>query len=361
MYKLVNLIRRYGDPVVIANPTMYPFSGIDRVAHRQALVLSSLGFDVKIITFENLFEKSEVEIVEIGSFTKGLLSLKPIIKLIAPLIPKVVKEFLRNAENARTIIAHHYPMTAFASILKSKGREKVLYVYYNHGNAPIKCFYNMSEKVYQTLLIALTKITTMKADYVFSVSKYLAEEYERLTRKKSDVIYNEIDEKFKKIYDKSLIRDKLGIPPEDIVLLYVGRIVPYKGVHELIEAYRKVKVLGYKNVRLLIVGKEYFEWYSRALRELADDGVIFYGVASDDEIPYIFSSADIYVTASHWEGYDLPAAEAQAMGIPVVAYNIGAHPEVVKYGSLVREGDINGLANEIIKWIDRIKKERSKV
>jgi len=33
----------------------------------------------------------------------------------------------------------------------------------------------------------------------------------------------------------------------------------------------------------------------------------------------------------------------------------------VKYGSLVREGDINGLANEIIKWIERIKKERSKV
>ncbi|MCD6503083.1 MAG: glycosyltransferase family 4 protein [Euryarchaeota archaeon] len=360
MEKLIRIVKDYGDPVVITNPTMYPFSGIDRVAYEQAKKLLSLGFDVKIVTFENLFNAQDVKISEIRLFSGGLLSFKPILKIIAPFIPRVVREFERETRHAKVIIAHHYPMTALASVLKSKRRKDIVYVYYNHGNAPTKCFYTISEKLYQQILILLTKMTTLKADYVFSVSKYLAMEYEKLTGKKSDVIYNEVDERFKKAkaYNGSIIRRKLGISEDDVVLLYVGRIVPYKGVHELIEAYKIVKDKGHENVKLLIVGKEYFEWYSKKLKKIADNGVIFYGVARDEDMPYIFAASDIYVTASHWEGYDLPAAEAQTMGKPVVAYAIGAHPEVVKYGSLVREGDIKAFAEEIVRWIEIIKRKK---
>jgi len=45
-------------------------------------------------------------------------------------------------------------------------------------------------------------------------------------------------------------------------------------------------------------------------------------------MPLIYNSCDIYTTASRWEGFDLPIAEAQGFGKPTISYNIGAHPEV---------------------------------
>ena len=61
----------------------------------------------------------------------------------------------------------------------------------------------------------------------------------------------------------------------------------------------------------------------------------------------------MYVTASQWEGYDLPAAEAQACGKPIVAFNIGSHPEIVKKGILVE--DSNAFAQAVIKLIQNAK------
>jgi glycosyltransferase involved in cell wall biosynthesis len=45
-----------------------------------------------------------------------------------------------------------------------------------------------------------------------------------------------------------------------------------------------------------------------------------------------FASCDIYCTASRWEGFDLPLVAAQANRKPVVAYDVGAHPEVMLNG-----------------------------
>ena len=76
---------------------------------------------------------------------------------------------------------------------------------------------------------------------------------------------------------------------------------------------------------------------------------IFTGFVPDEELPYYYGACDLYVTASLWEGFDMPAVEAQLCGKKVVAFDIGSHPEVVKKGKLVREGDVKGFAEAVVK------------
>ena len=65
---------------------------------------------------------------------------------------------------------------------------------------------------------------------------------------------------------------------------------------------------------------------------LEAQGIIAVRDAPAELMPAVFGFCDIYVTASRWEGFDLPLAEAQSFGKPVVALDAGAHPEVVADG-----------------------------
>ena len=105
------------------------------------------------------------------------------------------------------------------------------------------------------------------------------------------------------------------------------------------------------DAKLLIVGKPTFNNYFRTLKRLANRGVIFTGFVPDKELPYYYAACNIYVTASLWEGFNLPAAEVQACGKPVVAFNICSHPEVVKKGILVKNKDIKAFSEAVIRLL----------
>ena len=112
------------------------------------------------------------------------------------------------------------------------------------------------------------------------------------------------------------------------------------------------------DARLIIVGKHTFPDYSKRLREMADDSVIFAEHVPDEELPLYYAACDVYATGTMWEGFNLPLVEAQACGKPVVAFDIGAHPEVVegdKTGLLVPAGDSASLAQGITQTLKQIK------
>ena len=132
--------------------------------------------------------------------------------------------------------------------------------------------------------------------------------------------------------------------------MYVGRIAPHKGIHLLLKALSLVKK-EIPNAKLIIAGKPTFNNYFKTLKKLSSNDVIFTGFVDDKELPEYFAACNLYVTASLWEGFNLPAAEAQACGKKVVAFDICSHPEVVKNGVLVKRNDIKGFANAIIKLI----------
>lgn len=140
------------------------------------------------------------------------------------------------------------------------------------------------------------------------------------------------------------------------VLLFVGRVASNKRVDLLIEALAQVKQ-QIPNTALLVVGdndsnpafREVMITLRQRIAELGlTEDVLFTGRV--DALPPYYRLAELYVTASLHEGFGVPLIEAMASGIPVIASNTTAHPEVVgDAGLLTPPEDASALAAQIVQ------------
>jgi glycosyltransferase involved in cell wall biosynthesis len=331
--------------IAILTGTLSSFSGIDRVVERQARELVRENQVTVFCLAGDL--KAEGYRLEILGMPKNILWQR-IYRLLFFLDFSKVNKVLRQLKDFDLIYSHQYPMNYLA--WQAKKKFAVKYVYYNHGLPPSWTFSSWVEKMYIWKFRILTNWTARKADEVISVSQYLANCLKKETGRKSDVVYNQVDEKrFNPSVDGSSVRQKFGLKDGPLVL-YVGRLSPHKGVDLLIESFKIVRQ-RIPAAKLLIVGKPTFARYFEELKRMADQSVLFAGYVADAELPQYYAAADLYATATLWEGYDLPLAEAQAVGKKVVCFDLGPHPEIVKNGILVPPKNIEKLAAAIIKFI----------
>jgi len=119
--------------------------------------------------------------------------------------------------------------------------------------------------------------------------------------------------------DNRRLRESLGIPAQALVLGYVGRLVPRKGITELIDAWRNLRE-DYPALHLVLVGPEEAaqplpETVRAAMR--SDPRISLVGMVSDPA-PY-YAIMDVFTLPAHWEGFGNVVVEAAAMGKPVVS------------------------------------------
>jgi glycosyltransferase involved in cell wall biosynthesis len=138
------------------------------------------------------------------------------------------------------------------------------------------------------------------------------------------------------------LRAELGLKQATIVL-FVGRLAPNKCLAVLVEA---IACLRHRTpaVHALIVGDaaDIYESEQRACRERAAalgiaDRLHFLGHVDEPRLRAAYRSADLFVMPSQHEGFCIPAIEAMASGLPVVAARAGALPETVGDAGLTFE------------------------
>jgi L-malate glycosyltransferase len=135
--------------------------------------------------------------------------------------------------------------------------------------------------------------------------------------------------------------------------LAVGRVSPNKALEATVAALAVARAHGDPDARLQLVGKPATDSYVAALhRYVADlglaDAVQFAGHASDATVEAAYADADVLVVTSEHEGFCVPVVEAMAAGVPVVAFDQGAVPEVLGgAGVLVSDKDPYALAAAI--------------
>ncbi len=137
-----------------------------------------------------------------------------------------------------------------------------------------------------------------------------------------------------------------------LALLCVANLVPRKGHDLLLGALARLKDLDW---RLTCAGSLARDpaWTDR-LRRLCgeaglDDRVAFLGEIDDSELEDLYHGADLFVLASHYEGYGMVFPEAVAHGIPVLATRTGGIPEAAPAAAsiLVPPGDESALAEAL--------------
>jgi glycosyltransferase involved in cell wall biosynthesis len=135
--------------------------------------------------------------------------------------------------------------------------------------------------------------------------------------------------------------------------LAVGRVSPNKALESTVAALAVARAHGDPEATLQIIGKPATESYVASLqRYVAEMGlagaVTFAGHASDGTVAAAYGSADVLVVTSEHEGFCVPVVEAMSAGLPVVAFDQGAVPEVLgDAGVLVSDKDPYALAASI--------------
>ena len=161
-----------------------------------------------------------------------------------------------------------------------------------------------------------------KADVVLAQTEHMKNYMEKFSgRSESKVIPNGIDTNFK----FRNVRKELGFSDKDFIISNVGRLIPSKRVDKLIELVNSLN-----GVKLLVVGDGS---EMNRLKEIAGKNVVFLGKKSHTETLNIMHSSDIYVTMTrHTEGFPNVLLEAMLSGLPIVAPNHLAIPEIIDDG-----------------------------
>ncbi len=115
-------------------------------------------------------------------------------------------------------------------------------------------------------------------------------------------------------------------------ILYVGTVNTEKNITRLLQTYRLLRDRHGIGNPLVLVGKPClgYDKIVKAAQEMdLGDHVIFTGYVPDEELPFWYNLARVFVYPSLYEGFGLPVVEAMACGAPVVVSNKSSLPEVV--------------------------------
>jgi glycosyltransferase involved in cell wall biosynthesis len=160
------------------------------------------------------------------------------------------------------------------------------------------------------------------------------------------------------------VRPDLRRPPEPVIaatltrlaiprpyILFLGTVQPRKNLQRLIRSFRRVVAAGLPHA-LVIAGR--LGWLAEPIQaEVAAQGltgrVHFTGYVADDDVPTLYAGADAFAFPSLYEGFGMPALEAMACSVPVVASNTTSLPEIVgDAGLLVDPLDEAAIADALI-------------
>jgi glycosyltransferase involved in cell wall biosynthesis len=230
-------------------------------------------------------------------------------------------------------------------------------IHFEHGtkHSPIKNpLFRFGGVIYDH---TIGKYIIKKSNKVVGISHASEEFVKHLYKKaKTICIYNSLDTKFFcKTSSKEQLQTKKRLKIKDEkIIVFVGRIIFAKGAQDLLEAVKAIKNVDStdkkEKIKVIIIGDGNY------LNELKKKypWAIFLGQKEPSEIIKYLSIADIFVNPSYAEGLPTTVLDAGAIGVPIIATNVGGTREIIddgENGFLIEPKDIDELRGKIGKLL----------
>ena len=241
-----------------------------------------------------------------------------------------VKKILKHQE-VDLVLSYYHEAAFLPSLLKSKkikfGFIATWISYQLALNRPIK-----KKFLRETLRTWIDKRFILKphkrADLIFATSKFTRDELiniMNLEPARIIVCPLGVSAAFLKIP-----REKPGAISR---FLFFGRVVRIKGIEDCINALSLIKERGFRDWKFRIFGPGNHDWAQNLVRtQCLEDNVEIFDEIGDEDLYRELQEAELAFMPSHVEAFGLSLAEAQAAGLPIIAYDVGSVPEIVESG-----------------------------
>lgn len=178
------------------------------------------------------------------------------------------------------------------------------------------------------------------ADEIIVLSKGVQDYFKKVYGRETNFIPNGVNRPKLRVAEQ--ISEKFGLS-KDSYILFLGRLVPEKGIRYLIEAFKQVKT----DKKLVIAGgSSDTDSFERELKDLAknDERIIFTGFVQGSLLDELYSNAYIYTLPSDLEGMPLSLLEAMSYGNCCLVSDIPECTEVVEDKALIfKKSDVSDL------------------
>lgn len=264
-------------------------------------------------------------------------------------------DFLASAQDDDILIYHFSIGDPFLPELSNFRGTKILYF---HNITPPEIIDPQDELTRANCQLGYDQLGFLDMfDAVFANSNYTAKllpQYKNLLEKKVlEVLPPVADiQKWDKVAASEVDIDP-GMNNESTALIYVGRLVPNKGIEKLLYLFEQISVLG--NYTLNIIGSPDESPYLTRCKELStkmaennDAHVSFHHDIPDEELKTLYLSAKGAVTMSLHEGFCVPALDALYFDIPFFATELPALSDVLGRAEIqLTDGDLSVMALEV--------------
>ena len=324
---------------------------LDMGGSAQNTLLTALNHDpqrysvclIKGSTSESAMTKAETQLVEdrlADGVKRGLkvIDLPSLVRRISPTndIKAFISIFCLLRQLKPDIVHTHTSKAGILGRLAAWLARVPLIIHTPHGHV----FYGHFGRSLSRIFLQIEKLLGRITHHQIALTPEEGNDYLSLGVSKpnnTSVIHSGVDvHQFSKgAKQRSKKRKELGIPPDCLVVGYVGWLIPIKGVTYLINAMARVVEQHPESILVLVgkgddKGEEEIKLKEQVKRAGLVDKVLFLGWRPDVE--EIMGCFDIFVLPSLNEGMGRVLVEAMAAGLPIVASRVGGIPDLVKDG-----------------------------
>ena len=204
-------------------------------------------------------------------------------------------------------------------------------------------------KLASTYIMMGEKCAVKYADEIIVLSKGVQEYFQKTYGRKTVFIPNGVNKP--SIVEANLIQKRFKLNKNDYIL-YLGRIVPEKGIHYLIEAYSQIKT----DKKLVIAGgSSDTDEYLKELKKMANHNknIVFTGFVQGQILDELYSNAYIYCLPSDLEGMPLSLLEAMSYGNCCLVSDIEECSSVVDDKAVIfKKSDVEDLKNKLTSLVN---------